>query len=158
MDDQFSENLEVSINALKQLKENMLMIADDLERMEIRFRRLSAENEKLRAVLEQVEYTYAKNSGEKYCPWCNVHIFGGHTKDCPRQSALYGENWLGEPKNRTYTTFFFIGDDGPEEARFVIHYADYVKYKYLPAAAQCDEVRAEYEAWWAWKRGQNAIP
>lgn len=49
---------------------------------------LAAENARLRALVEQVEWVY---TGETtwVCPWCNGEKYaGGHAADCPRQAAL----------------------------------------------------------------------
>jgi len=48
---------------------------------------LKAENERLRAALEAVEWV---DDGENYgwCPWCDATPHGGHKPDCQRQIAL----------------------------------------------------------------------
>ena len=50
---------------------------------------LRAENERLRAALETVEWTWKEfyPEGSWYCPWCDGESFI-HAPDCPRQVAL----------------------------------------------------------------------
>jgi hypothetical protein len=49
---------------------------------------LSAENDRLRAALEAVEWERWSDDGDEYCPWCTVNKNLGHTANCQRQAAL----------------------------------------------------------------------
>ncbi len=64
-----------------------------------RIAELEAENAKLRAALEKVEWVSGWDvEGRKavYCPWCNRIKGFGHTLDCARQSALRQSEGGGE--------------------------------------------------------------
>jgi hypothetical protein len=50
--------------------------------------RLNAENARLRATLEAVEWVVVEGAGFKACPWCEMTVEQGHRADCARQIAL----------------------------------------------------------------------
>ena len=51
-------------------------------------KRLEADNARLRAALEAVEWIEDCCRIGQYCPWCRRHRASGHTPDCLRQAAL----------------------------------------------------------------------
>jgi hypothetical protein len=60
---------------------------------------LQAENEKLRAALEAVEWV-DHSPHDAQCPWCDQPPFDGHAPDCQRQQALAGEAGQAEGEAR----------------------------------------------------------
>ena len=63
-------------------------IEDERDALTAKIETLTAENARLRALVEHVEWVY---TGETtwVCPWCNGEKYaGGHAADCPRQAAL----------------------------------------------------------------------
>jgi hypothetical protein len=73
----------------------MQRAAEDAEReyervkgLDARIDELKAENTKLRAALEQVEWVGESCGVFGECPWCLNDRAEGHTSDCARQSAL----------------------------------------------------------------------
>jgi hypothetical protein len=69
----------------------------------LRILELQAENERLRAALEAVEWAI-----ESVCPWCEQYEWVGHAKNCARQLALKPQEGAAEGKaefrsyNRNY--------------------------------------------------------
>ena len=63
-------------------------VADAISAVCDRDRQLRAENTRLRAALEAVEWIEDCCRIGQYCPWCRRHRASGHTPDCLRQAAL----------------------------------------------------------------------
>lgn len=49
--------------------------------------KLHIENERLRAIINAVEW-FAPDQGTLFCPWCAQTIDDGHTENCIRRTAL----------------------------------------------------------------------
>ena len=60
-------------------------LTQPLVHIRVEFDRLQAEVTRLRAALEQVEWT--DHQGLLYCPWCGG-VKPNHADDCPRQAAM----------------------------------------------------------------------
>jgi len=60
--------------------------------LQARIEWLEAENAKLRAALEQVEWIYEDGCE---CAWCRNRIAHGHKPDCARQTALRQSEEVG---------------------------------------------------------------
>jgi len=56
------------------------------------FNEVTSDNARLWNTLVSVEWVGAPG-GERMCMWCATLQIYGHADDCPRQVALYGEDW-----------------------------------------------------------------